>query len=56
MAQYKRPNLDPEQAEIICLALEQHIKGLEISSPAFEVAYKAFLKVRDCKLISTDKA
>ena len=55
MASYKRPNLDQEQADMICLALERHIKSLEISSTDFEIAYTAYLKVRDAKMISTGR-
>ena len=52
---YKRPNLTPAQAEIVCNLLKREVAGLEPGTEEFDTAYKAFLKVRDAKLISTAK-
>ena len=55
VSQYKRPNLTPAQAEIVCDLLKREVAGLEPGTEEFDTAYGAFLKVRDAKLIGTGK-
>ena len=55
MSQYKRPNLTPTQADLVCNLLKREVAGLEPGTEQFDTAYTAFLKVRDAKLISTGK-
>ena len=55
MNQYKRPNLTPAQAEIVCNLLKREVAGLEPGTEEFDNVYRAFLKVRDAKLIGTGK-
>ena len=53
MSQYKRPNLTPAQADLVCNLLKREVAGLEPGTEQFDTAYGAFLKIRDAKLIST---
>ena len=55
MSQYKRPNLTPAQAQIVCDLLKREVAGLEPGTEQFDTAYGAFLRIRDAKLISTKK-
>ena len=55
MSQYKRPNLTPAQAEIVCNLPKREVAGLEPGTEQFDTAYGAFLKIRDAKLIGTEK-
>ena len=55
MTVYKRPNFSPEQCELVEELLEKHLAELTVSDPGFDLAYRAFIKVRDAKVISTGK-
>ena len=55
MTTYKRPNFSPEQCDLVEELLEKHLAELTVSAPGFDLAYRAFIKVRDSKVISTAK-
>ncbi len=55
MTIYKRPNLTVEQCDLVESLLAKHLEEMAVSDPKFDPAYRAFIKVRDSKVISTAK-
>ena len=55
MTVYRRPNLTVEQCDLVEALLAKHLEEMAVSDPKFDLAYRAFIKVRDSKAISTGK-
>lgn len=55
MSTYYRPNFTSDQVAKLSALIKLELERLEVSSPDFESLYRCFLKLKDCKPISTSR-
>ena len=58
MTVYKRPNLSPAQCDLVESLLKTFLNSFnpeDLGSAAFDLGYRALIKVRDAKEITTGR-
>lgn len=49
---YRRPNLTESEYVLILQLAEMQVRSLIVGTPEFDIAYRLYIRLRDCKTIN----